>query len=69
MSLARREKASVGQSGGGEVFLTAPQGGDRRGTRYKGALCVHVLIASGERAIVRVRVTFTSCFATFPCQM
>lgn len=39
MSLARREKASVGQSWGGEVFLTAPQGvtGEARDTRE---LCV-----------------------------
>lgn len=49
MSLARREKASVGRGGRWGVFLAAPQGGDQRGTRNKGALCVYVL-TSGERA-------------------
>lgn len=45
--MKRPVKVSEGHMRGVEVLLTAPQGGDLRGTRYKGScVCVCVLTAS-----------------------
>lgn len=70
MSLARREKGSVGHMEGGLGVSNCSTGGWTERHEIQGSSVCSCVDSSGrERAVIRGCVSFTRCSATFPCQM